>query len=272
MEQKYIDIANKYNIDITESRLEDLGAIEIKSGKMRVSDCCYDIKNHDKAKTINVQNGRWKAKSIVNFNEFYFTRLANDIIEVQPLVNKVKTDYFIAQKNIFENISDQNAVDFIISKLKKQEREELNNFDFRDFNRAERDIKEALFVSTKGIVLVHEDYCDMKEFNTGELLASPYETVTGISVDTGSLGFFDFDYFSSNQPKEEYFSDVYYGATTIEPCILERLGKTRKCQAEAVDSEGVVTKSGYGDGNYQISVLRNNKGEVVFIHCFFIRQ
>lgn len=59
MEQKYIDLANEYGIDLRPSREEGLGEVEIHSGKIRVSDWSAPIEASD-VLNIEVKNGKWK--------------------------------------------------------------------------------------------------------------------------------------------------------------------------------------------------------------------
>ena len=90
------------------------------------------------------------------------------------------------------------------------------------------------------------------------------ERVGNIAVDSGQAGFFDLDFFRTNQGGEFGDLNSFYGlacSITLSPN-----------QAGVIKNRGVVSSSGFGDGCYDVYVCKNEVGEIVAASLFFIEE
>ena len=98
----------------------------------------------------------------------------------------------------------------------------------------------------------HENYNDMNSFDVGT-----------IGVDSGQVGFYDDDYYPQGDDTGEYEDfDTFYGKACGLTLSEEKGG--------IIDNFGVVSSSGYGDGEYFVSAVRESAGWVVAASIIFI--
>lgn len=108
--------------------------------------------------------------------------------------------------------------------------------------------------------------------NHHENVLSPYwEWYGSCGVDSGQLGFFDYDKYpiGVNGYTAEY-DDVnnWYKKACNE--TYQENNKEKK--AGIVEGMGVNSSSGFGDGQYEVFVGRNDDGEIVAIKAVFIPE
>ena len=76
-----------------------------------------------------------------------------------------------------------------------------------------------------------------------------------VGVDSGQAGIFNEKYYEENQPKEEWYDRI---------CEL-----TNDEHFGVIDNEGVVSRTGYGDGSYRAYAAFYD-GKIVGIKIYYI--
>ena len=76
-----------------------------------------------------------------------------------------------------------------------------------------------------------------------------------VGVDSGQAGIFNKDYYEKNQPNEDWYEKI---------CEI-----TDENHFGVINDEGVVSRSGYGDGSYRAYAAYAN-GKIVGIKIYFI--
>lgn len=266
MQQKYIDLANEYGIDLRPSREEELGEVEIHSGKIRVSDWSASIEASD-VLNIEVKNGKWEGKSFVGFSDWRFSDVCDNYLLLKEHKDKINEKYSeaFAQLNVLETSQSK---DFIHYKLSLAQRDELRELQ-RELGISrdpQYDIENALFCSMKSIIIVHEDYKDHEAFHLESLEKLLYEKIGNVETNGSAIGLFDYDYFVEQKENTENLSELYYIASTKDHELLENLGIKRKYAASKVENSGFVSNTGFGGGTFEVYVARNEKGEVILIN------
>lgn len=266
MQQKYIDLANEYGIDLRPSREEELGEVEIHSGKIRVSDWSASIEASD-VLNIEVKNGKWEGKSFVGFSDWRFSDVCDNYLLLKEHKDKINEKYSeaFAQLNALETSQSK---DFIHYKLSLAQRDELRELQ-RELGISrdpQYDIENALFCSMKSIIIVHEDYKDHEAFHLESLENLSYEKIGNVETNGSAIGLFDYDYFVEQKEKTENLSELYYIASTKDHELLENLGIKRKYAASKVENSGFVSNTGFGGGTFEVYGVRNDNGEIILIH------
>lgn len=266
MEQKYIDLANEYGIDLRPSREEGLGEVEIHSGKIRVSDWSAPIEASD-VLNIEVKNGKWEGKSFVGFSDWRFYDVCNNYLQLKEHKDKIDKKYSDSFKQL-DLLEASESKDFIHYKLSIAQRDEFRELK-RDlgFSRdPQYEIEKSLFCSMNSIVIVHEDYKDHEAFNLESLENLSYEKLGNVETNGSAIGLFDYDYFVEQKENTESLSELYYIASTRDHELLETLGLKRKYAASKIENSGFVSNTGFGGGTFEVYVARNEKGEIILIH------
>lgn len=99
----------------------------------------------------------------------------------------------------------------------------------------------------------------------------PNEYVTNCGVDSGQLGFFDYDKYpigvNGYEPEYEDPDNWYKKA-----CNETYQENNREKKAGIVECMGVNSSSGFGDGSYDVYVARDADDKVVSIKAVFIDE
>lgn len=95
--------------------------------------------------------------------------------------------------------------------------------------------------------VVHEDY------DRPDLEINKYFEDADIGVDSGTCGIHDFDYFETNAPDEEWYDSM---------CGMDN--------AIILDGKSFTTRSGYGDGSYDLYAAINENGDIIALRIPFI--
>jgi len=271
MEQKYIDVAEKLGINLNTSRTESLGSATISSGKIRISDCMTEIDDATCGKTVDVKSGEWKGNAFTGFFDWYFTKFADLFIQVKAKQAEVIKPYDDAL-NALSDVKDKTSSGFIKEMLLEQKRKKTSNkaivdeyfFGERD---PEKELMERSFTKMSGVVIAHKDYASNKAFSARDIESLSLELIGQVSLNHSAIGLFDFDFFKAQS--QDVISDIYYGASSIDPDLLEHLGQKRDYAAQAVANAGFVSSTGFGGGDKDVYVLKDEEGKVVLIHIMF---
>lgn len=89
-----------------------------------------------------------------------------------------------------------------------------------------------------------------------------------VGVDSGQAGFFDFDAYPEHGASFTDGGDGFYAECCSKTNSNESAGIVR-VNGEPI---GVVATSGFGDGGYQATLLRNEQGNVEEIELIFIEE
>jgi hypothetical protein len=82
-----------------------------------------------------------------------------------------------------------------------------------------------------------------------------------IGVDSGQAGIYDADYFYHYHDRAVYTSDAYNDWYTAAcSCTTSDTN-----YADIMDDSCVISRSGWGDGSYALSVNRNDNGDIIAI-------
>lgn len=84
-----------------------------------------------------------------------------------------------------------------------------------------------------------------------------------IGVDSGQAGIFDNLFYETNQGGEYDELDTFYGKC-CQATLNDAIG--------IIDSNGVVSCSGYGDGQYDVYIMTNDNHQVIAIMIEFISE
>lgn len=266
MEQKYIDLANEYGVDLRPSREEYLGEVEIHSEKIRVSDWSAPIEASD-VLNIEVKNGKWEGKSFVGFSDWRFYDVCDDYLLLKEHQDKIDKKYSDSFKQL-DLLEASESKDFIHYKLSIAQRDELRELkrEFGFSRDPQYDIQKSLFCSMKSIIIVHENYKENTAYNLESLEGLSYEKIGSLETNGSAIGLFDYDYFVGQKENTENLSELYYVASTRDHELLETLGLKRKYAASKVENSGFVSNTGFGGGTFDVYVARNEKGEIILIH------
>jgi len=271
MDQKYIDVAQKFGINLDTSRTESLGSVAIPSGKIRISDCHTEVNETTSAKTIDVRPGEWKGHAFTGFFDWYFTKFSDLFIKVKEKQSEVVKPYDDSL-NALSEIKDKASSEFIKEMLLEQKRKKTSNkaivdeyfFGERD---PEKELQDRSFTKMAGIVIAHKDFAEHEAFSKRNIDGLNLEFIGQVSLNNSAIGLFDFDFFKAQS--EDILSDIYYGASSIDPDLLEHLGQKRDYAAQAVENAGFVSSTGFGGGDNDVYVIKDKEGKVVLIHIMF---
>ncbi len=114
------------------------------------------------------------------------------------------------------------------------------------------------------LIAIHEDYLDCIDFKNGFQFDSklicqiPYYNVIG--VDSGQAGIFNYDYYKTHQPDNDWNLDIN-GNKSWYRRICDITGS--ESLGGVVDNAGIVSCSGYGDGSYTCSAFYDVKAEKI---------
>jgi hypothetical protein len=88
-------------------------------------------------------------------------------------------------------------------------------------------------------------------------LAFEYDSETSIGVDSGQAGVFNAAYFKKNRKSEDWYDDV------CDYTLEENF-------AGCIDDQGFVSRSGYGDGCYDLYTVTDADDKIVAIKVVFV--
>lgn len=126
-------------------------------------------------------------------------------------------------------------------------------------------------VRVSAIEVIHADHVN----NANKFAKKPEDFI--VSVDGGSAGIFDYNYFAryhnehnSDNRVNEAWEDRCYGKT------FKRVNNPKEryittSDGNTIDGLGLVSRSGYGDGGYECYTRRNYEGEIISIRVEFIK-
>lgn len=271
MEQKYIDVAEKFGINLNTSRTESLGSVAIPSGKIRISDCMTEIDDATCGKTIDVKSGEWKGNAFTGFFDWYFTKFADLFIQVKAKQAEVIKPYDDAL-NALSDVKDETSSNFIKEMLLEQKRKKTSNkaivdeyfFGERD---PEKELQDRSFTKMAGVVIAHKDFTAHEAFSKRDIEGLNLEFIGQVSLNNSAIGLFDFDFFKAQS--KDILSDIYYGASSIDPDLLNHLGQKRDYAAQDVENSGFVSSTGFSGGDNDVYVVKDEEGKVVLIHIMF---
>lgn len=271
MEQKYIDVAEKFGINLNTSRTESLGSIAISSGKIRISDCMTEIDDATCGKTVEVKPGEWKGNAFTGFFDWYFSDFVDRFIKVKAKQAEVVKPYDDAL-NALSDIKDSASSEFIKEMLLEQKRKKTSNEAIIDeyfFGESdpEEKLKDYSFTKMAGVVIAHKDFAEHEAFSKRNIEGLNLEFIGQVSLNNSAIGLFDFDFFKAQS--EDILSDIYYGGSSIDPDLLNHLGQKRDYAAQAVENSGFVSSTGFGGGDNDVYALKDEEGKVVLIHIMF---
>lgn len=105
----------------------------------------------------------------------------------------------------------------------------------------------------------------------GDVAVLDYKTLEDskltAGVDSGQCGFFDDAHYPRNAAAFEYEDDTFYGQ-----CCALTLDASLPGGGVLSSRIGAVTRSGFGDGGYDVYVQRDAQGEVVLVQLLFIDE
>jgi hypothetical protein len=84
-----------------------------------------------------------------------------------------------------------------------------------------------------------------------------YDSETSIGVDSGQAGVFNAPYFKKNRKSEDWYDDV------CDYTLEENF-------AGCIDDQGFVSRSGYGDGCYDLYTVTDSDDKIVAIKVVFV--
>jgi len=97
------------------------------------------------------------------------------------------------------------------------------------------------------------------------------EFVADLGVDSGQMGFFDFESFKRRFDKD-YDRDGCFYHEACELTLAPTMGGAISTSDLLEQPFGAVTSSGYGDGSYGLYVARDADGKVVAARVVFIDE
>ena len=113
---------------------------------------------------------------------------------------------------------------------------------------------DRIYYDIESLTINHEDY----------LYIEPSIFAGKIGVDSGQVGFFDKEYYVENQGGDFDDLTTLYGLA----CSLV----LSKQEGGIVHNKGVVSSSGFGDGEYEVFVGINDMGKIVSASIVFIEE
>lgn len=275
MKQKYIDASKKYGFDITPLKSEILGEVTIPSGKIRIADCYTDLESKE-SKAIDVKNGSWIGKSFIRFSNLFLDDFIDDAQKIEDCRNEISKPYDDALLSLGD-IKNIDSSSFIRNMLEEQKRKEtsMSNLMFKIncYRDPEYELKKRFFNRMSGIVLVHKDYQDEKAFSYESICHLNYESLGKVSTQGSSIGLIDNnEYINLYENNKEVLSDMYYLGSSSDYELLDKLHISRKFAAEKVDNYGFISSTGYGGGDFDVRVVRNENKEIILIHINFVHD
>lgn len=156
----------------------------------------------------------------------------------------------------------------------------------REYNERLEALKAGCGTGTRchWLTAIHEDYKDDPRFQPDQLFATlltAERSDIDVGVDSGQAGLFDLKEFADMRANEGEFEKFYNKA-----CIASYPESRRRPhreevpenepQAGPVQLDGAETamgfnaSSGYGDGSYELRVVRDDAGQVIFANIMFI--
>lgn len=220
-------------------------SFEVKSGALRVTDPCYDMETWCAGTLESVKNGKWFAQLGYNIDEDELEMVRkwhqNKIEELQAAIDSAKDD---DQRKILETLYGQQ-----IQSLKDE------------------DPVEGYVGRVAYIAIRHESTIAC----TPPYLKNFTESEIHVGVDSGQAGFFDLEPFAAQSATQEenggYNQDTEHGK--FYRSIYEQTSEGEPA-AVGIVPFGAASSSGYGDGSYNLYVLRDKDGLVIEAVIVFI--
>lgn len=220
-------------------------SFEVKSGALRVTDPCYDMETWCAGTLESVKNGKWLAHVGYSIDEsdIAITRKWHQrkIDDLQAMIDAAKDD---DQRKILETFYGQ------------QIREP------KDEDPVEGYIGRVAYIAIR-----HESAIAC----TPPCLKNFAESEIHVGVDSGQAGFFDLEPFAAQSATESeggYQQDMEHGK--FYRSICEQTGDDS--DGFAIVPFGAASSSGYGDGGYNLYVLRDKDGLVIEAIIIFIAE
>ena len=106
----------------------------------------------------------------------------------------------------------------------------------------------------------HEDYAPISrrwslEYSGTNPVRNRIHYGKDMAVDSGQLGFFDYEFFKAHESEREYGSGDFYSRCCDATLSDKQYG--------IIDEQGVVSSSGYGDGSYPLYYVTDDFNRVV---------
>ena len=222
-------------------------SFEVKSGALRVTDPCYDMDTWCAGTLEDVKNGKWLAHVgyYIDEDELEMVRKWHQgkIDDLQALIDAAKDD---DDRKVLEVWYGQRIQD-----LKAE------------------DPVEGYIGRVAYIAIRHESTiaCTppyLKNFTVSEI---------HVGVDSGQAGFFDLEPFAAQSATAiengNYNQDTEHGK--FYRSICEQAGEGEE-HVPFIVPFGAASSSGYGDGGYNLYVLRDKDGLVIEAIIIFIAE
>lgn len=220
-------------------------SFEVKSGALRVTDPCYDMETWCAGTLESVKNGKWLAHVgyCICEDEIEMTRKwhQNKIEELQAMIDAAKDD---DQRKILETCYGQRIQDL------------------KDEDPVEGYVGRVAYIAIRHESTIACTPPYLKNFTESEI---------HVGVDSGQAGFFDLEPFAAQSATEEenggYNQDTEHGKFYRSICEQACEGEER---VPFIVPFGAASSSGYGDGGYNLYVLRDKDGLVIEAVIVFI--
>lgn len=231
---------------------------EVSSGALRVTDPCYSPGVWCSGQVENVLNGNWYARVGYHQDDFDQKQSAKFIARLREELAQDRqrfVDSIMEFNPTREPISESELDDiFAVKKSQIDEQEEA----------VKNDPGRVAFIQ-----IAHASL----PFSQGAPDPNTYEQVKDldVGVDSGQAGFFDLAQYVglfANPEEDKRGMRVDHSAFYRQICELT-LSETEQF---GVVPFGVVTRSGYGDGGYNLFVKRDEMGQMVGAMIVFISE
>lgn len=116
------------------------------------------------------------------------------------------------------------------------------------------------------LIVINHDYNDEYTGLTSKDINELQEFEVG--VDSGIAGIFDYDYYCKHHTDEDTYENWY--ETQIIQQFFPEPDPSDWQKSVFTEFNGVASSSGYGDGDYDCYVARNEEGEIVGIKIVYI--
>ena len=91
-----------------------------------------------------------------------------------------------------------------------------------------------------------------------------------IGVDSGQAGFFIESAYPTDEKEFEYEDNTFYGKVCNLTLDMNERNPNPLHSDGGVNEFGCVSRSGYGDGSYNLAVSRNAEGKIIAARIYFM--
>lgn len=242
------------------SKVEELGTFKIVSGKVRISDPCYDKKAWCAGSIKNVLNGTWKAQVIKKEEKYVYINPEdwakgktfeynnNVLIAVHESFDKTK---HTNKRKVteFHGGMDAGMAGIFDDKFYKKNYKE----DYLQVGGVEYDHNNWTFHKQRDIILYESQVLLAKTDPKKKQFLSVYKDMLK-----------DAKRYVKNPPPPDY-SKAEPTRDWYEICCDKSLSNI----GAGVIRNGVVSSSGYGDGGFNTYIITDDNGKVVGIKLVF---